>query len=222
MAHGVAVRGVTSTANPAYGEEELVYQLRALGRKYAVTSAAGLEAMLAATARVGIPRERVILMDAHNVRALPEGDPLHDLCAGFACRVPLRCACEVPAAAARCEPTEDRLHLPYSSGTTGKPKGVQLTHFNMVANLMQHVAAEGRFFTPDDVVISPLPSFHCYGFLCNLNHSLQSQVITMPSHPSSSSASWWRSKGPRMVYAHYDPARQTPPQIRAPVATCPP
>ena len=32
---------------------------------------------------------------------------------------------------------EDILQLPYSSGTTGLPKGVMLTHFNLVANVQQ-------------------------------------------------------------------------------------
>ena len=35
------------------------------------------------------------------------------------------------------DPQEDVLILPYSSGTTGLPKGVMLTHYNLVANLLQ-------------------------------------------------------------------------------------
>ena len=35
------------------------------------------------------------------------------------------------------DPKEDVLLLPYSSGTTGRPKGVMLTHYNLVANLYQ-------------------------------------------------------------------------------------
>jgi acyl-CoA synthetase (AMP-forming)/AMP-acid ligase II len=59
--------------------------------------------------------------------------------------------------------------LPYSSGTTGLPKGTMLTHDNIIANLMQCEDVEARFFTQDTVVISPLPMFHIYGFLCSLH-----------------------------------------------------
>lgn len=51
--------------------------------------------------------------------------------------------------------------LPYSSGTSGTPKGVQLTHRNLVAMQMQMLPVEGT--RPGDVVIAVLPFFHIYG-----------------------------------------------------------
>lgn len=53
--------------------------------------------------------------------------------------------------------------LPYSSGTTGLPKGVCLTHFNLVANLLQCEEVEGMAFGMGEKLLSPLPFFHIYG-----------------------------------------------------------
>lgn len=60
---------------------------------------------------------------------------------------------------------DDLVALPYSSGTTGLPKGTMLTHHNIVANMMQTSVAEcDRFWHAHDVIISPLPMFHIYAF----------------------------------------------------------
>lgn len=58
--------------------------------------------------------------------------------------------------------------LPYSSGTTGLPKGVQLTHQNLVANLLQCNVIEGPFSPPGSRLISPLPFFHIYAFTVSM------------------------------------------------------
>ena len=69
-------------------------------------------------------------------------------------------------------PADEMAILPYSSGTTGKPKGTMLTHRNIMANVLQMVPAEGVFLGDDDVVLSPGPMFHIYplvvGLLLNL------------------------------------------------------
>jgi len=74
--------------------------------------------------------------------------------------------------------------LPYSSGTTGLPKGTMLTHRNMVANVAQFEDPNGKFWHKDggEVLISPLPFFHIYGFTASLNIALfyGCEVVTMP------------------------------------------
>jgi long-subunit acyl-CoA synthetase (AMP-forming) len=57
---------------------------------------------------------------------------------------------------------KDHAVLPYSSGTTGLPKGVCLSHYNLVANLHQFKPLESVHFTQDDVLVGVLPFFHIY------------------------------------------------------------
>jgi acyl-CoA synthetase (AMP-forming)/AMP-acid ligase II len=74
---------------------------------------------------------------------------------------------------------EDLAALPYSSGTTGFPKGVMLTHRNLTANIMQ---VEGVFRCgEDDVLLAVLPYFHIYGLTVNMNFALArgATVVTM-------------------------------------------
>jgi acyl-CoA synthetase (AMP-forming)/AMP-acid ligase II len=56
---------------------------------------------------------------------------------------------------------EDVAALPYSSGTTGLPKGVMLTHHNIAANVKQGLATEQ--LTSDAITLCVLPFFHIYG-----------------------------------------------------------
>jgi acyl-CoA synthetase (AMP-forming)/AMP-acid ligase II len=71
--------------------------------------------------------------------------------------------------------------LPYSSGTTGLPKGVCLTHSNMVANLLQIEEVEYMAFGLGEKLISPLPFFHIYGLVVSCLYAAWKghPVITM-------------------------------------------
>ena len=81
------------------------------------------------------------------------------------------------------DPRNDVVVLPYSSGTTGLPKGVMLTHYNLVANLCQ---CEGMRnfdgFGEADVTIAVLPFFHIYGMVVIMMLGLANggTVVVMP------------------------------------------
>lgn len=78
------------------------------------------------------------------------------------------------------DPAEHLAVLPYSSGTTGRPKGVMLTHRNLVANLAQCHAVDP--IEPDAVIIAVLPFFHIYGMVVIMGCGLRAgaTVVTMP------------------------------------------
>ena len=63
---------------------------------------------------------------------------------------------------------DDTVVLLYTSGTTGQPKGAELTHDNLLTNAA--VSAETLVeLSSDDVVMGCLPLFHCFGLTCGLN-----------------------------------------------------
>ena len=51
----------------------------------------------------------------------------------------------------------------FTSGTEGDPKGVVLSHCNIVANVHQILAHVPEALRLDDILFSPLPTFHCFG-----------------------------------------------------------
>ena len=74
----------------------------------------------------------------------------------------------------------DVVALPYSSGTTGMPKGVMLTHSNLIANLLQFESS--GMATSEDVLLGVLPMFHIYGLVAIVNTGVYRgcTVVTMP------------------------------------------
>jgi acyl-CoA synthetase (AMP-forming)/AMP-acid ligase II len=77
------------------------------------------------------------------------------------------------------DPATDVAVMPYSSGTTGLPKGVMLTHRNLVANLVQIDAIEPRDLR---AFAGVLPFFHIYGMVIIMNFALMrgATVVTLP------------------------------------------
>ncbi|HQZ86703.1 MAG TPA: long-chain fatty acid--CoA ligase [Actinomycetota bacterium] len=65
---------------------------------------------------------------------------------------------------------EDTAVILYTSGTTGKPKGAELTHSNLLSNIEASVGLFGG--GPDDVIFGGLPLFHSFGQTCGLNSAV--------------------------------------------------
>jgi acyl-CoA synthetase (AMP-forming)/AMP-acid ligase II len=159
MAAGGTVTGV----NPACTERELVGQLTDAGASVLVTVPPLLPTARSAQAAAGI-RELVVLGEAEAGAATPVTALLEH--GGAAPRVAAD-----PAAVAL---------LPYSSGTTGLPKGVMLTHANLVASVRQ--VQRGLRLSPLDTTVAVAPFFHVMGFVVSLAVPLAAgaTVVVMP------------------------------------------
>ncbi|OIW35050.1 acetyl-CoA synthetase-like protein [Coniochaeta ligniaria NRRL 30616] len=161
--------GVVSPANPLYTVDELARQLRDCGARALVTQRRYLDTAREAARRVGMRERRIILV----------GDE-RDGTGRFRHYGSVRGTSYTGSyARTRVEPKTDLAFLVYSSGTTGLPKGVCLTHANMVANLLQFAAMDGRTFFPTggldgqgDRQLGILPLFHIYGLMCGILGSL--------------------------------------------------
>ena len=159
--HAVSRLGaVLTTANPTYTPEELAYQLKDAGARLLVTVAALLDKAREAVAGAGTAVE-IITIDA--VDGLPSIATV---------------AVDADPPAVDIDPVNDVMVMPYSSGTTGLPKGVMLTHRNLVANLVQIDALEP---TEIRALLGVLPFFHIYGMVVILNHGLlrRAAIVTL-------------------------------------------
>lgn len=87
-----------------------------------------------------------------------------------------------PLPGIRIIPRSDLVALPYSSGTTGFPKGVMLTHYNLVSMLCQLEVSEA--VTEQDTMVCVVPMYHLYGLhvVVNLGLSQGASIVTLPRY----------------------------------------
>ncbi|HEV8373242.1 MAG TPA: AMP-binding protein [Actinomycetota bacterium] len=157
-----AAGGAATTINPLYTVDELAFQLQDAGARFLVTVPPFLDRAREAAARTGVD-EVFVFGEAEGAT------PFASLLA----------AGGQPSAVA-IDPANDLVALPYSSGTTGLPKGVMLTHRNLVANLCQFQDALGT--GTGERLIAVLPFFHIYGLVVLMAAAVRegSTLVTMP------------------------------------------
>jgi len=157
----MAAGGVVTTANPLLTTEELAGQLADAEARLLVTVPPFLDRALAAADKAGVT-EVLVFGEAEGAT------PFRELVAH-----------DHPPARVTTGP-DDLAALPYSSGTTGLAKGVELTHANLVTNVRQSLAVLG--FREDDVVMAVAPFFHAIGFNIILHASLAAgaTAVTLP------------------------------------------
>ncbi|MEM7724036.1 MAG: AMP-binding protein [Pseudomonadota bacterium] len=159
--HGVAYGGGTvTTINPTYTAPEIRHQLLDAGAVMMVTVPDFVD--VARAAMEGTEVKDLVIIGAKKCLSLEDvlGQEMLE---------------QAPV-----DLEKDVVVLPYSSGTTGKPKGVMLSHRNMVANVTQSAAVSG--ITPTDTAVAFLPFFHIYGMtvLMNMFLNQRARIVTMP------------------------------------------
>ncbi|MEU9555592.1 4-coumarate--CoA ligase family protein [Streptomyces fumanus] len=152
-----------TTAHPAATAEELAGQLADSAARWIVTVSPLLETARRAADRAGGVREIFVCDSAPGHRSLID-----------------MLGCTAPEPSVAIDPATDVAALPYSSGTTGTPKGVMLTHRQIATNLAQlHPAMPAH---PGDRVLAVLPFFHIYGLTALMNAPLRqgATVVVLP------------------------------------------
>lgn len=168
--HAATLAGAIPTLlNPTYREREARYQLENSGATFLISDGCSLNGInlsgLSNLRRVYTTRQPATGTE-------PFASLLRPVTANF------------PAPD---KPSDQTLAaLPYSSGTTGLPKGVMLSHHNLVANVFQFIGPNATPLCPDDIVLCFLPLYHIYGLNVILNPvlALGAALVLIPRfHP---------------------------------------
>ncbi|WP_415856992.1 AMP-binding protein [Sinomonas sp. G460-2] len=167
--HGILRAGAAvTTVNALYTAEEAGKQLADAGATWLVTVSPFRDRAEAAAQAAGISPEQLVVLDGGDAASAAGHPNLADMLEA-----------DLPAPEVSVDPHAAAV-IPYSSGTSGTPKGVLLSQYNLVANVAQARALLG--VTRDDVLLAVLPFFHIYGMtvLLNLAFGERARLVTMP------------------------------------------
>lgn len=168
--HGILRAGATATTiNALFTAKDITKQLTDSKAALLVTVAALKPQALQGALGAGLQESAVIVLDGPGADA--DGHPNAEDLLGPA----------HPSPQVSFDPATHLAVLPYSSGTTGNPKGVMLTHRNLVSNVAQIRPLQGM--NSGDVVLAVLPFFHIYGMTVLLNAALhaRARLVIMPA-----------------------------------------
>jgi acyl-CoA synthetase (AMP-forming)/AMP-acid ligase II len=171
--HGILRAGATATTiNALFTAKDIAKQLTDSRASMLVTVTPLLTQAIEGASSVGISGDRLVVLDGPGASDLDSGG--HPNAADLL-------GPGLPAPEVSFDPATHLAALPYSSGTTGNPKGVMLTHRNLVANVAQIRPMQG--LGSDDRILAVLPFFHIYGMTVLLNAALhaRARLIIMPS-----------------------------------------
>ncbi|MDM7489348.1 AMP-binding protein [Rhodococcus sp. CSLK01-03] len=163
--HGILRSGATATTiNALYTAADIAKQLTGSGACALFTVSALLPQAVEGARSAGLAADRVFVLDSADGYTsfddlLAEHNPVPEV---------------------TFDPDTHLAVLPYSSGTTGHPKGVMLSHRNLVANVCQLDLLLG--VSSADRVLAVLPLFHIYGMTVLLNSALRNRatLVTLP------------------------------------------
>ncbi|XP_010541781.1 PREDICTED: 4-coumarate--CoA ligase 1-like [Tarenaya hassleriana] len=169
---GASFRGAVATAaNPFFTAAEIAKQAKASAAKLIITQICHADKVM----ELKSDNLSIMFTDKET-----DNNPLPEGCHRFA---ELAHADESELPRPEISP-EDVVALPYSSGTTGLPKGVMLTHKGLVTSVAQQVDGENPnlYFHNKDVILCVLPMFHIYALnsimLCGLRAG--AGILIMP------------------------------------------
>ncbi|KAJ9590144.1 hypothetical protein L9F63_016729, partial [Diploptera punctata] len=175
---------VVTTINPTYTEEEMGWQIIHSGASCVVTTPESLPNVLKAVRGVEkVKQEKVMVIVTPGLSSATTTEgavKFQDMVS--------READTSSLLSSEAASPGDVAVMPFSSGTTGLPKGVQLSHKNLIANCLQMCDTPVLWIVDpatsekQDVVMGVLPFFHVYGLSCILLSSMYfgAKIITLP------------------------------------------
>lgn len=184
--HGIALAGgFSTTINPLYTPDEVSHQIEITGAKVLFVHPLCLD-----RAKEVAKKHNISLVTISN-KPIEDGIPCIDdlINQETFSSIDLDSFVGGSSSSATFD-SSSLLTVPFSSGTTGRPKGVMLTHRNLTVNVLQGMEFEGKFLKPKNndmssrgTLLVPLPFFHIYGMLAGMCLPLYAggRVILMPN-----------------------------------------
>ncbi|PNY28991.1 4-coumarate-CoA ligase 1, partial [Tolypocladium capitatum] len=165
VAHAVhRLSGIVTPASAAYSAQELEHQLRSSGARALFTCVPLLGNALAAARAAGIPDDRVFLLPVPVVAGEAPFATVDDLVAEGERLPPV-----APLAWSKGQGARQTAYLCYSSGTSGLPKAVMVSHRNAIANVLQLCCADSvaraELGVETQTALGVLPFSHIYGLV---------------------------------------------------------